>query len=142
MKLIVASKNPQKIQALKDLVFEYPMFAGAEVEGVSVDSGVSDQPKTLEETIKGGMNRARNAFNNCDFSFGIESGLMSIPETKSGVVDLCVCVIYDGEKFHLGFSSVFEVPKKIVELMNQGMNMSEASLKSGVTENESLGSAE
>lgn len=142
MKLKVASKNPQKIQALKDLLPEYPIFNAAEVEGIAVPSGVSDQPKTLEETIRGGMNRAKNAFIDCDLSFGIESGLMKVSESKSGVVDLCVCVIYDGEKFHLGFSSIFEVPPKIVEFMDKGMNMSDASLEARVTENKSLGSAE
>lgn len=51
MKLIVASLNPQKIQAVSDLISKYDFLNGGIVESVQVPSGVSDQQKSLEETV-------------------------------------------------------------------------------------------
>ncbi len=142
MKIKVASTNPQKIQAVADLAPKYEILKDAEISGVSVSSGVSDQPKTIEETVEGAMNRAKNAFEDCKISFGIESGLMAIPKTKSGVMDVCVCAIYDGKNYHLGLSSAFDIPKKVMDLMNTGMTMQDACFEAGITENKNLGSAE
>lgn len=142
MKIKVASLNPQKIQAVIDTVADYEILRDSIVEGINASSGVSDQPKSLEETVNGAINRAKNAYVDCDYSFGIESGLITVPNTKSGFMDLCFCAIYDGKDIHLGCSSVFEIPQKIVDLMNQGMNMQDACFAAGVTGNKNLGSAE
>jgi len=143
MKIKVASTNPQKIKAVYDLVPLYDFLVGSDVEGVNVNSGVSDQPKSLEETVQGAINRAKLAFEDTDYSFGIESGLMTVPQTKSGIMDVCVCAIFDGKNIHLGLSSAFEPPKKIVDLMrNKGMNMSDACVEVGLTANPNLGSSE
>jgi inosine/xanthosine triphosphatase len=143
MKIIVASTNPQKIKAVSDIIPKYDFLIGASVEGVNTDSGVSDQPKSIEETVQGAINRAKNAFKNVDYSFGIESGLMSVPQTKCGVMDVCVCAIYDGENIHLGLSSAFEPPQKIFDLMHDsGLDMSEACLRVGLTKNPKLGASE
>jgi inosine/xanthosine triphosphatase len=143
MKIIVASTNPQKIQAVSDLVPKYDFLVGATVEGINVLSGVSDQPKSIEETVQGAVNRAKSAFADADYSFGIESGLMNIPQTKSGIMDVCVCAIFDGKNIHLGLSSAFEPPKKIVDLMHdKGMSMSDACLEAGLTANPKLGASE
>lgn len=144
MKIIVGSTNTQKIKAVADLVPEYGFLAGSVVEGVSAASGVSDQPKSLEETVQGAVNRAKGAFAcGADLAFGIESGLIAVPYTKSGVMDVCVCAIYDGTHAHIGLSSAFEPPQKIVRLMHEeGMDMSQACLAAGLTDNPQLGAAE
>ena len=142
MKIIVASANPQKIKAVADMVPKYDFLTGASVEGINVPSGVSDQPKSIEETVQGAINRAKAAFNDVDYSFGIESGLMAVPQTKSGIMDVCVCAIYDGKNIHLGLSSAFEPPQKIVDLMHKGMDMSQACVEIGLTNNPKLGSSE
>jgi len=68
---------------------------------------------------------------------------MKVPHTKSGFMDVCACVIFDGKNIHLGLSSAFEPPKKIVDLIhNKGMNMSDACLEAGLTTNTKLGSSE
>ena len=121
MKIIVGSTNKAKIEAVAEILKEYPHLAGAEVFGVSVESGVADQPMSLDETIAGAMNRARNAFKGCDYSIGLESGLMKVPNTKSGYMDFGACAIFDGEEFHLGLSSMWEFPdKRIMELIVDG----------------------
>jgi len=117
MKINIGSKNPQKINALKEILEEYPDFSGAEIISKDVDTGVSHQPKSLEETVDGAMKRAKNSFENCDYSVGLESGLMKVPETKTGYMDTTACAIYDGKNFHLGLSSCFEYPPKVLEYM-------------------------
>lgn len=143
MKIHVASQNPQKIAAVRELIVDYDMLAQATVDSVSVESGVSDQPKSLEETVRGAINRAKSALGDADYSFGLESGLLDVPYTKSGIMDLCVCAIYDGGEVHLGLSSAFEPPKSVIRLMHdEGMNMSDACKAAGLTEKENLGAHE
>lgn len=139
----VGTKNPAKIEAVQEIIKDYDFLKDATVVGVEVESGISEQPFTLEETIQGAMNRAKNAFNNCDYSFGLESGIFPVPQTKTGYMDVGVCAIYDGREFHLGLSSCFEYPKKITELvLKDGLNISDASRQTGLTEHEYVGYAE
>lgn len=85
----------------------------------------------------------KNSFQNCDLSVGLESGLMIVPYTKSGFMDICACAIFDGKEFYLGLSSAFEYPQKVIDLVNnEGLNISEAFFKSGLTQNSNIGSAE
>lgn len=139
MKIKVASTNPQKIQAVKDLLPEYEILKGAEVEGVSVSSGVSDQPRTLEEIVEGSHNRARNAFKDCNLSFGMESGVVNIPNTENRFMDIGACAIYDGDSFKLGFSAGLEIPKKIVDFIDEHTDLSAACRKAGFTNEEKIG---
>lgn len=121
----------------------YPHLASAEVSGFEATSGVPDQPKTLNETVQGAMNRAKGAFKECDYSFGLESGLMAVPNTKSGFMDVCVCAIYDGDEYHLGLSSAWEAPKQVMEhMLKDGLDMNQAALKAGFTKDPKIGSAE
>ncbi len=77
MKLIVASTNPVKIQSAKhgfQQMFPSETFTA---EGISVPSGVSDQPMTDEETLQGALNRATNARTvqpSAHYWVGIEGG--------------------------------------------------------------------
>lgn len=144
MKIMVGSINTAKVDAVKEILCEYPHLKDAEVEGVKTDSGVSDQPKSLEETIQGATTRATLARGESDYGIGIESGLMQVPKTKSGYMDVCVCAIYDGKECHLGLSSAWEFPDpKVTDLMlNHGMDMSQAINHTGLTNNPDIGAAE
>jgi inosine/xanthosine triphosphatase len=143
MKINVGSANQIKVDAVKEKILEYDFLKNAEITGIEVSSEVGDQPKTLEETIQGAMNRAKNSFQNCDLSVGLESGLMVVPYTKSGFMDICACAIFDGKEYYLGLSSAFEYPQKVINLVNnEGLNISEAFFKSGLTQNSNIGSAE
>lgn len=70
MKAYLGSKNIVKINATKEVLEAY----GFEVIGVDVDSMVSAQPKTDEETINGAYNRA-NALPSNSFRIGLEAGV-------------------------------------------------------------------
>ncbi|MBY6198688.1 inosine/xanthosine triphosphatase [Vibrio hangzhouensis] len=77
-KVVIASLNPAKINAVKsafESAFPEQVFSFV---GVSVPSGVSEQPMDNQETHQGAKNRVRNAKNaisDGDFYVGIEAGL-------------------------------------------------------------------
>ena len=139
----IASQNPTKVEALREIIQDYPNLKMSEVVAISVPSEVSEQPRSLEETIRGAMNRSRNAFSDCYYSFGVESGLMAVPYTKTGYMDVCVCSIFDGSNYHLGLSSAWEAPTKVVDYMvNEGLDMNAAAFKAGLTRDKKVGSAD
>ncbi|MGD6950116.1 DUF84 family protein, partial [Bacillus mobilis] len=72
MKIIIGSKNPAKIGAVEAIFNE----SGIEVDSVDVPSGVSDQPFTDDETIKGAVQRAELALKEGggDIGIGLEGG--------------------------------------------------------------------
>ena len=77
MHLTVASTNPVKIQStLRGFQSMFPDTTFT-AEGISVPSGVSDQPMSDAETLQGALNRASNASAaqpTSDYWVGIEGG--------------------------------------------------------------------
>ena len=143
MKIIIGSENKAKIEAVQEIIQEYPHLKNSEILSKEVESGVSDQPKSLEETVQGAMNRAKNIFSECDYSIGLESGLIEVPKTKTGFMDVCVCAIYDGNEYHLGLSSAWETPRKVADYMlKDGLNMTDAAVKAGLSKKANLGAEE
>ena len=77
-KVVIASKNPVKIQCVRQAFEKVFPNTAFHVEGISVPSSVSDQPMTDEETFNGAKNRAVNAQKvNPEASYwaGIEGGI-------------------------------------------------------------------
>lgn len=122
-RIIVASLNQNKINAVKEV------FPSYQVEGAASPSGVREQPMSLDETIKGAINRAKWVFGNCTYSVGIEDGISRVPQTTSGYMNFCCCAVFDGSRICLGLGPAFEYPpectKKVVE---GGITVSEAFL--------------
>jgi len=84
-KVIIASKNPVKIQATKNGFAK--MFPSQKFEfvGITASSNVADQPLSNEETFRGAKNRTDNASGEVkggDFFIGIEGGNQS-PRPRS-----------------------------------------------------------
>jgi len=79
-KIIIGSKNPAKIMAAQ------AAFQNERLQFISVDvpSGVSNQPFSDDETIKGAINRAIAALKegNGDIGIGLEGG---VHETEYGM---------------------------------------------------------
>lgn len=138
----VGSLNPTKLAAVKQLVNGHPLFAGALVKGVEVKVDEFGHPKSLTETIAGAQARAQQAFINCKYSFGIESGLIEATPAKSGYFETTACAIYDGENYHLGLAPSFEWPKQMVEFILQGYDGSQAFKRVGLTKHHKIGTAE
>ncbi|MBB2480912.1 DUF84 family protein [Bacillus sp. APMAM] len=85
MLVAIGSKNPAKIHAV-ELAFK-EMNIEVEVQPMDVPSGVSEQPFSDEETIKGAVQRAENCLNKkeIDIAIGLEGG---VAESEFG---LSVC---------------------------------------------------
>lgn len=140
-KINIGTKNEVKINALKETIKDYPLLQTASVTGLDSCSGVSDQPKSLEETIEGAKKRAKSAFCACDLSFGIEDGLMKVPGASTGYMNICVCAVYDVENYYLGISSAFEYPEKIIKMLfREGLDVNQAFFEAGLTKNKKIGS--
>lgn len=143
MKIAVGSTNPVKVKAVQDMIPLYDLFVGAEIISVNVPSQVSEQPKSIGETVQGAKNRALAAFQGNDLGFGLESGLIEVPGTKTGMMDCGVCAIYDGEDYAIGISSAFECPPKVMELVHaEDLDLNQAFFRAGLTKNPKVGSAE
>ena len=118
MKIDIGSKNPVKIEAVKEAFSLF--FDNVNVEGFSVNSGVSSQPKTLNEVIQGAKNRAINCFNNCDYGIGLESGIFPVEGSLTNYLNVCCCAIYNGKKIvGIGFSPGFEYPQFVIKRILQ-----------------------
>jgi len=112
MKVIVASTNPAKIKAVTDAFKKvFPEFK-IKVESISVESGISEQPMSNKETLKGAMGRAKNArrkIPKADYWVGIEGGLEWIDSQLSSLEGCvkncqyhCYNLILGQSKFILG----------------------------------------
>lgn len=123
-RIIVASKNPVKINATLSAfkkMFPDEKFA---IEGASVPSGVSEQPKTDNETFRGARNRANNAQEekpNADFWVGIEGGV----EEKNLDMEAFAWVVIKSSdnKFGKGKTGTIFLPPKITQLIKRGKEL-------------------
>ena len=127
MKIIVASKNPVKIQAVKNGFIEMFPDWELDIEGVSVPSNVSDQPMGNDETFDGAMNRAKNAqvqMPNADFLVGVEGGNIRHGETDMEV--MAWIVVLGKDKVGKARTAGFFLPKAVIDLINQGYELGHA----------------
>jgi inosine/xanthosine triphosphatase len=144
--IAVGTTNVIKVQAVEEVIKNYPQLSAAKINPISVSSEISEQPLSLEEIIQGAKNRAKNAFlacRNCHYGFGIESGLFEAKGTQTGYLEACICCIFDGVHYYTGLSCGFEVPSFILSLvLDKNKDLSQACYEAGVTSNTKLGSAE
>jgi inosine/xanthosine triphosphatase len=142
MKIHVGSKNKTKIRAVRDAITLYPvLFTDPEIVGIDAAVDLFGHPKNIEETVKGAIDRAKNAYNNCDYSFGLEGGLIKVPLSKSGFMEIGACAVYDGKNIHLGLSPAFEWPTNVTKMILNGKaDASQAFKQFGYTQHEKLGS--
>lgn len=77
-KVVIASLNPAKINAVKSAFQSAFPQQAFEFVGISVPSEVADQPMTNEETHRGALNRVKNTkveMPTADFYVGLEAGI-------------------------------------------------------------------
>lgn len=138
----VGSKNPVKVEAVREIIKGYGFLNPFELKAFESDSRVSEQPKSQEEMFLGAKNRAMNSFVECDYSFGIESGIFRLGNYEN-YFDVCFCAIYDGLNIYPGISSGFVVPKKSSDLIfSKGIDLAQAANEIGLTKNSKIGSSE
>ena len=125
IRIAVASKNPVKAEAVKDGLSAF-LKDEFEIVGVSVDSGVSDQPMSDAETFEGARNRVKNAqseFPGFDFYAGVEGG---VEESSNGLLAFAWIVLSDGNKLGFARTAGFYLPPRVAELIHQGYELGDA----------------
>ena len=126
MKVIVASKNPVKIQAsLRGFEMMFPNEKH-EVQGVSVSSGVDGQPRSDSETLQGALARAENAskeYPEADFWVGLEGG---IEDRGADMISFAWVAVKSKDQIGKGKTGTFFLPPKVAELIRQGKELGEA----------------
>jgi len=122
LKILVGSKNPVKIAAVKETFSLY--FEDVNVVGISVKSNVPDQPIN-SQTFEGAKNRALelqkiNKEKNLDAKFfvGLEGGIQETFGRWFAFGGMCIINI-DG-KTSFGTSAHFELPKSVTKRLLQG----------------------
>ncbi len=130
-KVVVASKNPVKLQVSK-IGFK-KMFPQEEFEfiTVSVPSDVPDQPSSDVETLKGALNRANNAaklIKEADFYVGMEGGVEFIKEamTEEEMMTFAWVVIKSAERYGRARTGALFLPPAITKLVKAGKELGTA----------------
>lgn len=125
-KIIVASKNPVKVNSALAGFQEMFPDQSFTAEGISVPSGVSDQPLGDEETYQGAWNRvqaAKAALPDADFWVGIEGGNI-IKDQEMEV--MAWVVVFSKTQLGKARTAGFYLPPKVIELVNQGYELGHA----------------
>lgn len=126
MKVAVGSTNPVKIEATKQAFEKVWPNKKWEVVGVEVPSGVSGQPKSDSESIKGATNRAIGAIKKtkADFGIGLEGG---ISEINNVWFDTAWIVVIDkAATTGIGSTINMQTPPSFIEKVKQGMEIGES----------------
>jgi inosine/xanthosine triphosphatase len=121
MKIIVGSKNPVKIESVREAFSKY--FDAIEIESLNVESGVPDQP-IGDDTFRGARNRARNLMQlkpGFDFYIGIEGGIAQ--QFGKWFAFGCMCIIDENGDEAFGTSPHFELPQKVTNNLLEGKEL-------------------
>lgn len=122
MKILVGSKNPVKIESVKEAFELY--YEKVQIISRDVDSGVKAQPVNVE-TYLGAENRAlalkkinEDEKLNADFMIGVEGG---IKETFGRWFAFgCMCLLDENGNKSFGTSAHFQLPGDVVKRLLKG----------------------
>ena len=130
MKVVVGSQNPVKLASAERAFQKYFPNDSVEVRGTKTDSGVSDQPMTITETMQGAINRAKSASNSdADFSVGIEGGLsFHVAEGEEIGFEMSFVCVYDCKtgEYEISSSHGYRIYPHVLEQIKEGKNLSDA----------------
>ena len=126
IKVVVGSQNPVKIRCTQ-LAFQsaFPDHT-IHVIGISAPSGVSDQPASDAETLRGANNRAvycKTSRPEADYWVGIEGGITDSDEKMDAFAWVS---ILSGKKEGQAKTATFQLPPKIRSLVLEGMELGAA----------------
>jgi len=128
VEIVVASKNPVKIEAVRGAFAAVFRDVGLDVQGISAASGVSDQPMGDEETLAGARNRAANAAADrpgASYTVGIEGGCAIATDGRLSVFAWIVVRAADG-RTGVSKTGVFYLPQEVARLVADGMELGHA----------------
>jgi inosine/xanthosine triphosphatase len=126
MNIIVASQNPVKMASTEtgfQRIFPEQSFT---MEGVSVPSGVSEQPMSNEETLRGARNRVLEAWRarpEADYWVGIEGGIIE----ENGQMETFAWIVVEGKDGRgEARTAGFYLPPAVARLVAEGHELGHA----------------
>lgn len=127
MKIVVASRNPVKLNAAREAFSAVYPDRKLEVAGVDVDSGVGDQPDSDAKTRDGARARAlqaRAAEPDADFWVGLEGGVDVFDDQLMAFAWMAV----KGRQGDVSEarSATLPLPPAVKTLVDSGMELGEA----------------
>lgn len=127
MRIVVASNNPAKIEAVRSAFGDALEGVVCEIRSLSVPSGVRDQPLEDDETRRGAVNRARTARDRspeADFWVGQEGGLERID--GAWLASAWMAVLGRDGRLGLARTPTLPLPPAVQALLEQGLELGEA----------------
>lgn len=124
MRISVGSKNPVKIEAVKNAVRK--IWADADVVAVECSSGVSEQPTSDDEAITGALTRAELSLQKtgADLGIGLEGCTV---DTKYGMFVTGWVVIIDRKgEMGIGGGGRLLLPERIASEVRKGRELGPA----------------
>ena len=137
----VGSTNPVKVNAVRlgvaNALRPLPEYLDSEIQlnscGYNVQSGVSDQPMSDEETKQGALTRAIAAFQAYvkehgrapEYAVGLEGGVQDDPISKEMICSAWMAV-WDGSRFGSARTCSFLLPPSLSSLVRGGMELGAA----------------
>jgi non-canonical (house-cleaning) NTP pyrophosphatase len=170
----LGTENKMKVAALEeflkesgyvDVMFSYFGMEKSpyEVIALTIPSNVSDQPKSLEETLQGdhisvifliltgARNRSKGAFDQATLQrpgakivgLGIESGITAVPGKQENSLgkffNVTTAAVYNGSIYAIGMGPSFALPERVTDIAITGNNMKTSYLS--ISENLEVGRA-
>lgn len=120
MDIAVGSTNPVKVAAVEQRLERF----GPTVTPVAVDSGVSEQPRSIEETVTGAENRARRALEATDAKYGVglEGGVARL-EGAPGLWLIMWAAVTDGNRLERGGGPTLQLPTEVARKVENGAEL-------------------
>ncbi|MFG6116666.1 DUF84 family protein [Halobacillus sp. MO56] len=117
VRIYTGSQNPTKIESVKEV------FTSFDIEGAEVESKVSAQPFSDEETQEGAINRARECakMKKGAMGLGLEGGVMEIAD------ELYLCnwgaLVDEHENLYLASGARIPLPEEIKVELEKGREL-------------------
>lgn len=119
IKVVVGSRNPVKINAVKAAMTR--LFTESVIECIAVDapSGVADQPMTATETRTGAINRVNycQQHHQADFFAAMEGG---VDNFEYGPATFAYVVIANNSRRSVGRSAILPLPPVVYQALVAG----------------------
>lgn len=121
MDFIIGTTNKAKRHACELVIKEY--YPHSIITGISVNSGVSDQPFGDEETLEGALNRAKkaNEYGEDAVGIGLEGGVRFVND-KLYICNWGAFYLPDGSRFTAGGAQI-ELPDDISKEIQEGKEL-------------------
>ena len=125
MIVAVGSTNPTKLKPVRFVFKKH--FKSVKVIGVSVPSGIREQPMSDDEMYRGALARAKGALQrtkNADFGVGIEGG---IHKYSYGWFERSLIVIVNRKgDIGIGASGGLALPNSVISRIQKGKTLEQA----------------